>query len=217
MGILIKSLKIGWTSCLIFILLVMTAEAASDSFAKEFLAETNLARTQPHRYAGYLQEFRKQFTGKNYRLQDSAALVRTSEGVAAVDEGIRFLSEQTPVPPLAWSQGLAYAAADLVGDQGKTGELGHQGSTSGNMQARIERHGSWSTRIAENIGYGPSKARLMVISLIVDDGVPGRGHRTNIFTPSLQVAGAACGSHPVYRNMCVMDFAGGYQSRGKRL
>jgi hypothetical protein len=41
--------------------------------------------------------------------------------------------------------------------------------------------------------------------LIVDDGVADRGHRSIVFSGELRYAGAACGPHPVYRTMCVID------------
>ena len=191
------------------------AAAAQSGLAQQVLAETNLARTEPGRYLGFLRDLRRQYQGKLYRLPGSAAMVITSEGVAALDEAIGFLSKQAPLPALAWSPGLAEAAADLASDQGRSGEVGHTGSSGGDMRERIERHGTWMRRIAENIGYGPDSARLMVLDLIIDDGVPGRGHRKNIFTRDFAVAGVACGTHPVYRFMCVMDFAGGFKSRGK--
>ena len=196
--------------CILSILVATTAQAAQVEFAKQMLAETNIARTQPRRYAGYIRDLRRQFQGKSFRTAGYEEMVLTTEGVAALDEAIRFLSRQAPLPALGWSQGLAKAAADLVRDQGDTGELGHDGD-SGDMRHRIERHGTWKTRIAENIGYGPDTARLMVMQLIIDDGVPGRGHRKNIFNRSFSVAGAACGPHPHYRTMCVMDFAGGFE------
>jgi len=49
----------------------------------------------------------------------------------------------------------------------------------------------------------------VVRELIIDSGVPSRGHRRNIFYPPLDAAGVACGPHRQYANMCVMDFAGG--------
>ncbi|OGU12641.1 MAG: serine protease [Geobacteraceae bacterium GWC2_58_44] len=214
---LIKGIRSGF--CVAIILIATAAGAAGaapGNLARQVLAETNLARTQPARYAGYLRDMRPLFIGKAYRLPGSVAMVMTSEGVAALDEAIGYLSKQAPLPPLAWSQGLAEAAADLVRDQGQTGQVGHEGGRSGGMQARIERHGTWTGRIAENIGYGPGTARLMVIELIVDDGVPGRGHRKNTFTRAFSVAGAACGPHPLYRHMCVMDFATQYKTRSKR-
>jgi uncharacterized protein YkwD len=215
MGTLIKT---GSRICsLFFFLLATTAAAAAQSgLAQQMLAETNLARTAPQRYAGYLRDLRRRYQGKIYSMPGTTTRVRTSEGVTALDEAVRYLQNQTPLPPLSWSQGLAESSADLVEDQGPSGEVGHTGSRSGGMLVRIERHGAWLTRVAENIGYGPDTPRLMVMQLIIDDGVPGRGHRKNIFGRPFQVAGAACGPHERYRNMCVMDFAGGFSSSGDR-
>jgi uncharacterized protein YkwD len=193
------------------ILLMAAVAAAQDGLARQMLAETNLARSAPQRYAGYLRDLRRQFVGNSYLMPGSTNMVMTTEGVAALDEAVQFLQRQAPLGTLSWSPGLAAAAADLVRDEGQSGEVGHTGRQSGDMRQRIERHGTWSTRIAENIGYGPDTARLMVIQLIIDDGVPGRGHRKNIFTPAYKVAGAACGSHPTYQNMCVMEFAVGFR------
>jgi len=196
----------------LFLLLAANAGAASDDFAQQVLVELNLARTQPRQYAEFLRELRGRFQGKGYRLPGSNVLVITAEGVPAVDEAIGFLVKQPPLPPLSWSPGLAEAAAELVRDEGRTGDVGHRG-TSGDMRERIERHGRWRSRIAENIGYGPDTARLMVMELIIDDGVPQRGPRKNIFTRALSVAGAACGPHPHFRTMCVIDFAGGFKDK----
>lgn len=193
--------------------LAPAAFAATFDLPKEVLAETNLARTDPSGYADHLREMRTRFVGKAYRLQGTVGMVMTSEGVAAVDEAIGFLARQKPLPALSWSQGLADAARELVRDQAKTGSIGHD--TAGGMRERIERHGTWSGRIGENIGYGPTTARLTVMELIIDDGVPDRGHRRNIFSTDYSTAGVACGPHPLYRHMCVIDFATRFKTRRK--
>ncbi|HEY6837140.1 MAG TPA: CAP domain-containing protein, partial [Geobacteraceae bacterium] len=131
------------------------------------------------------------------------------EGRGAVDEAIRYLSRQKPLPPLSWSDGLAEAAAELVAEQGRSGATGHVGRRSRGVQERIERHGRWERQIGENIAYGPKSARDIVMELIIDDGVKGRGHRKTIYTGGFATAGAACGPHPRFETMCVIDFAGG--------
>lgn len=186
--------------------------AGERSPAEEFLAEVNLARTHPQRYAAFVKELRGRFEGKNLRLPGSATLLRTTEGVGALDEAVTYLFRQKVLPPLVWSPGLARAAAELVHDQGEAGGVGHK-SQSGGVSERIERQGDWEHRIGENVAYGPRTARFIVLELIIDDGVPGRGHRKNIFTPDFAVAGAACGPHPVYGTMCAMDFAGGFTGK----
>lgn len=192
--------------------LAAPAAALDQNLARQVLAEINLARSEPRTYAGFLREFHGLFRGKYYLLPGSAVRMQTSEGVKAVNEAIRYLERQKKLPPLGWSDGLAAAAADLAEDQGRTGDTGHDGRQSGGMRERIEKQGRWEKSIAENIGYGPADARSMVMQLIVDDGVPSRGHRKNNFGTDFNVAGVACGVHPLYGNMCVIDFAGGFKS-----
>lgn len=191
--------------------LITQATAMDQGLARHVLAEINLARSEPRTYIGFLREFRGRFSGDSYLLQGSTTRVQSSEGRKAVDEAIRFLSRVKPQLPLTWSNGLAGAAAELAEEQGRTGGTGHTGRQSHGMQERIDRHGTWERQIAENIGYGPTDARNMVMQLIVDDGVPGRGHRKNTFSAAFDTAGVACGSHPQYGSMCVIDFAGGFR------
>jgi uncharacterized protein YkwD len=194
--------------CLFTALLQATIVFAETDLAEQTLKELNLARTDPHGYADIIKKFLGQFQGKSYRLPGSNTKVRTSEGEKGVDEAIRFLLRQAPLPPLVWSRGLAAAAEELVDDEGKSGAVGHEGKLSGGPAKRIERHGEWKRLFGENIYYGAGEARLVVMSLIIDDGVPNRGHRRNIFSRKFGKAGVACGFHPRFLEMCVIDFAG---------
>ncbi len=195
----------------IFFLLLGLANLsyAGGSLESGVINELNIARTKPHLYAEYIKEYRKLYRGNYIYLSRSNVRIATSEGTDAVDEAIRFLRKQKPLAPLVPSRGLADAAADLVEEQGASGETGHYGRQSGSMSRRIERHGRWQGEIGENISYGFKDPRWIVIQLIVDDGVGGRGHRVNIFNPTFRRAGTACGSHPEYGAMCVIDFAEG--------
>lgn len=195
------------TTLCLCLLLLTSAIAHGESLDREVLAEMNLARTNPRAYADILRNFRRQFQGTRYRLPGTRTFVQTVEGLRVVDEAIAFLSSQPPQPQLGWSNGLAAAASELAREQGKSGATGHYGKKSGSMRARIERHGEWMGEIAENVGYGPEEARLMVMQFIINDGVPDRGHRKNIFHPGFGAAGVACGPHPEYGKMCAIDFA----------
>jgi hypothetical protein len=52
----------------------------------------------------------------------------------------------------------------------------------------------------------------MVDDLIVDDGVPSRGHRLCIYDSKFTMAGCFVGSHDVYSNMAAMQFTGGFDA-----
>ena len=81
------------------------------------------------------------------------------------------------------------------------------------MSERMRAVGVWAGSSAEVVAFGHDRAPDIVLQLIIDDGVPSRGHRTAIFDPGLTVAGVGCGPHKVYRFMCVVDFAGALMAR----
>jgi uncharacterized protein YkwD len=178
----------------------------------EVLKEMNLARTAPRFYASHLKEIRKYFHGKELRRPGELSVL-TKEGVSALTEAIRFMEKATPVPKLRLSVGMSRGARDHIEAQGSTGSVGH-GSTEGSRpHERIGLYGGWEKMVGENIAYGYAHARDAILSFIIDDGVPNRGHRQNILNPNFHVAGITCGPHPVYRTMCVIIFAGGYREK----
>jgi uncharacterized protein YkwD len=175
------------------ILVFCLSASRAEDLASEVLAEVNLARTQPGRYAEFVAE--------------SAA---ASRGSRAAREAVRFLRNAQPRTPLAWSDGISRAALAHVLDTGIRGRRGHYGSRGESPWKRMARFGQWTGSAAENISYGLRDARAIVVSLIIDEGVPGRGHRQNLFGNGFRVAGVATGAHVRYGTMCVMDFAGGF-------
>jgi uncharacterized protein YkwD len=177
------------------------------------IREMNLARQNPALYATFVQEVRSQMCGNVLVLPDHTR-IHTKEGTAAVDEAVRFLRNASPLPPLAFSRGMSRAAADHCADQAGGG-FGHEGRDRSHAGERIARYGNFSGGWAENISYGKSSARAVVIALIIDDGLPARKHRKNIFNPTYNYAGAAFGRHAQSGTMCSMDFAGGYAERGE--
>jgi uncharacterized protein YkwD len=181
---------------------------APANFDRAVLDELNFARTDPVGYAETLREYRTHFRGRVVYAPGDEIGVQSNEGPAAVDEAIAFLDRQRPLAPLTDSPPLARAAGDHTADQGPLGLTGHGGSNGDGLGRRIQRHGVWSGMAAEDISYGAGAPADVVRQLIIDDGVPSRGHRANIFDPTLEIAGVGCGPHRIYRYMCVIDFAG---------
>jgi uncharacterized protein YkwD len=200
----------------IFLTLFVVRDSTARTSAKpdhspagtEVIREINLARQHPAVYAGYLEELRRHFQG-NILVLPGHTMLRTREGVGAIDDAITFLHRTRPLAPLTASPGITMAAADHVADQA-SGAYGHNGTDHSNASDRMNRHGRWSVLWGENLSYGKSTARDIVLALIVDDGLRGRKHRKNIFNPTFNYAGAAVGSHARYRTVCSIDFAGGY-------
>jgi len=180
------------------------------SLEREIISELNRARQNPKKYADSLEEYKKHYVGKYIYIANREQTV-TQEGVAAVNEAIDFLRRTDTVPLLRVSRGLSLAAALHVEDQGPKGLIGHQGSDNSTPEERINRFGTWKGAYGENIEYGNFTAREIIMQLIIDDGVPNRAHRLNIFKPFFGVVGVSFGSHQAYTYMCVIDFAGAYE------
>ncbi len=177
---------------------------------QEILDQLNFARSQPLRLAQTLREYRARLKGKILH-RPGRRPMRTREGREAVDEAIRFLESTTPLGPLVPSRGMSRACRDHVRDIGSSGSLSHQGADESTPAQRAQRYGRWSGRIGENLSFADFSAQETVVGLIVDDGVPGRGHRKVIFDPEYAVVGIACGAHREYGKMCAILFAVGYR------
>lgn len=180
---------------------------------KNVVLELNKVRSNPQRYVEeYLDELQTSFDGKifSYPGQDP---VKTQEGINPLKECIRELQKLSPLPLLNPAEGLAKAAKDLVSDQQKNGGIGHIARNGSTPQKRIEKYGEWDICSAEDIAYGSSEARQIVIFLLIDDGVPDRAHRENILNPCFRFAGVSYGTHPNYKSVGVIDYAGQYKTK----
>lgn len=178
------------TLLILFAILALPLGMRADEEGRRILEEVNFARTQPQAYADIIE--------------------RAAGRSGAAGEAVRFLERAEPRAPLRHSSGLARAALSHVCEQGGRGGFGHASRDGTRCFERIARYGQWQDAVGENIDYGSSRPRAIVVRLIVDEGVFGRKHRANIFNKTFRVAGIAAGSHARYGSMCVMDFAGDF-------
>jgi uncharacterized protein YkwD len=186
----------GGLACLL-LLSASVAGAHERSLDSDVLHELNYARTQPQAYARALQQAARETRASG-----------AYDDPAAYSEAVDFLMRQRALPPLGSDAALEGAAAAHTSYQGARGGFGHEGPRGESLDERLHRHGAYSMLMAEDISYGYATPREVVLQLIVDSGVPSRGHRANIFNPLFREAGVACGPHRAYGSMCVVDFAG---------
>lgn len=80
---------------------------------------------------------------------------------------------------------------------GKSDKTGHDG-----MSKRLKPYGF----AGENCDYGHDKALDIIMSLMIDEGVPSLGHRKNILDADYTHIGVSIKPHKKYEHNCVMDF-----------
>jgi uncharacterized protein YkwD len=180
---------------------------------KDVVLEMNKARSSPKKYAElYIQPRLRYYSGNNYSEPGQITIV-TREGKKAVEDCAAALSRMQSSPLLTPELGLSRGAKDHTADQGKTGQTGHNGSDRSTPFTRIERYGGGYNRAGENLAYGSRTGRDIVVDLLVDDGVPSRGHRANIMDRRFTQTGVSCGTHPQFRTMCAITYANGYVNK----
>lgn len=194
--------------CFIFVGYKSETDDNDNQQAQAVITEMNRCRTNPKGYADTtLKKHLNRFVDENtYRMADGT-LIMTNEGIERVKAAISELKRMQPVGPLTYDEDLAKAARFHCEDTGPDGRIGHNSSDGTRMSDRLKRYVKDRMALGENIDYGNSSAEEIVISLVIDDGVPSRGHLKNIMKSSFRRAGAAIGSHKQYRYMCTIDFS----------
>ena len=172
------------------------------------VAELNLLRSNPSAYAAKLRAYRSLIgpDGIRHDPGDPIGMI-TREGTASVDEAIAALQAQAPLPPLSMDLQLAVDAKAYAAEQGRTGAIGHVSANGATLSVRINRGRTLYGALAETISYGENTPADVVRQLVIDDGVPSRGHRAIILAAGLKYVGVGCGTHPKYRFECVEDYS----------
>jgi antitoxin component YwqK of YwqJK toxin-antitoxin module len=182
-----------------------TAKYLSD-FEKQIIREQNELRIKPRKYISILKNMKNYLNGNILRMPGNNPKL-TKEGAIPIDEAIDYLEFINPLPPYLPSRDLCLAAKDHVKDHSKNGIVGHVGSDGSSLNVRVKRYCSFNGMIGENIAYGPKTARDIILSLLIDEGVLGRGHRYALLSYDFKFIGVSFGDHSKYGYVCVLDYA----------
>ncbi|MFW5694016.1 MAG: CAP domain-containing protein [Alkalispirochaeta sp.] len=165
-------------------------------FQRVTVAELNFLRTSPQEYA-------------ESRLRDDFR--------ARSDNGAYYdLLSQPPVAPLKLNRSLCRAAQEYAVHLATHDRWGHCADRTPRERAREAGYHAYG---GENVAAGRSvnleasvdpvrAARLFILRLVVNEGVPGVGHRRNMLSPVYRVVGIGYAASPrsTYINYTVQDF-----------
>ncbi len=180
-------------------------------FEAGVVAAVNRLRRDPRAYAAALERHRRNYHENYLYLPGLDAPILTVEGVRAVDEAIRAARRARPRAELRLSPGLSRGARAHAIEIGRAGTVEHDGRDGSQPLQRMERHGRVLGLSGENIGTGWGDSGVMVMSLFIDDGVIGRGHRVNLLESEYRVFGVGCSAHKRFGTVCVIDLAADFR------
>jgi len=147
----------------------------TDEFA--MLAEVNLMRANPAAYIKHVEEYIQQV-----ETDDRFDTAYRSEEVNTAKELINELKNLPKLSLLQPHQGLYQVGQKHGKDVQQQGMIGHRGS-DGTMPWDRVRNSTDLTDGNENIVGGGETIREQVMILLVDSGIPGRGHRKTLLEP----------------------------------
>ena len=106
---------------------------------------------------------------------------------------IRELKKVKNLPLLMPEEDLTNMAKDHAKTSGRTGHVGHKG-----YDARAKKYCKAYAYYSENCDYGIDDPMEVVIDLLIDEGVPGKGHRKNILNDQINSIGVGYAPHKTY-------------------
>ncbi|MEN8202713.1 MAG: CAP domain-containing protein [Bacteroidota bacterium] len=112
------------------------------------------------------------------------------------------LKKTSGLVPFQVEEDLTVVARGHADVSGRTGHVGHKDFNKRFAPLRGNPYTAW----AENCSYGYKDAVEIVITLLIDEGVKGVGHRNNILNPGFNSVGVAIFPHKRYKTNCVIDF-----------
>ena len=136
-----------------------------------------------------------------------------TEGASLLAEVRSFLDTVTPVRPVRIRQCLRRVATLHARDVARhPTQIVHTSSNGTTLTQRVLGECPNAEAFGECIDHLSSSAPTVILRLLFDPDVPGRGHRSTLFDPeyaAVGIGGAPCARHPILGNgyVVVLTFA----------
>lgn len=174
---------------------------------KEMVHEINLMRSNPKAYIKYIDKYVERNKNGFFSEQD---LNNAANELKAELKQLKSLSVVVP------HRGVYDAAVRHGLDIKQRGKGGHIGSDGSSPFDRIREAAPGIADCNENIAAGPSSVRDVVIMLLLDIGIPNRGHRRTLLNPAWRYVGTYnVGEVSPFPNYWVQTFGGEIKTAGQ--
>ncbi len=138
----------------------------------QMIQEINLLRSNPAAYIPYVQEYRNKQKAKGWTVHDNT-----------INELIAELGSTSPRSSLIPMPCVHNAARNHGQDMVKMGKANHIGTDGSWPWDRVKKTCPTFQDGNENLVGGAATVRDAVILLLIDHGIPTRGHRANLLNP----------------------------------
>ncbi len=158
------------------------ATISATAIEMQMLDEINKLRKNPKGYIDYIKEYLEYFEAQGF----------PSVGAEkrAAQELISQLNVMNALPELTYHEDLYKVAEEHGKELKERGDIyfknPHRGDNGSTPDQRVKR-GTNLKISGENFGSAHERPRYQLISLLVDAGVEGKGHRVNILDPRWNV------------------------------
>lgn len=173
-----------------------SSRATMSLLEQSVLDEINTLRLNPRAYIPTVEA----------EFSNNASILAPKEGIALILELVQVLETTPAMQALRGAVPLIMAAKDHAEDLHRHGKFGHRGSDSSMPHERVGRYALHRKVTGENIGYGSALAKTLVVGLLLDDGIMGRGHRANLLRAEYRSCGIGIAPHLQYPCACVQVF-----------
>ncbi|MEZ5425197.1 MAG: CAP domain-containing protein [Pyrinomonadaceae bacterium] len=169
------------------------------------LDEINGIRTDSRNYITFLEGLRDGMKEKVVFFPDGKMLL-SQEGAPAYNDAISFLRTAPKLEPFKISAGLSKVADLQLTDLKENIQLSHYGKDGSDLEQRLFKIGAPGPEQAENISYFSETPNNIILSMILDEGLPRRPHRLNLFSSKFKEIGIAYGISKDGVALCVIVF-----------
>jgi uncharacterized protein YkwD len=171
-------------------------------FRSILLNEHNRLRANPKEYIPILKKYLDSVDDNNFVSFSCGKKYKLYEGPQVINEAITYIQNLPPKKTLTFDASISKAAQNWADTLCKdTNQI-----KLNSLSERLDRFLEWDFSCAENVDFDSSHPRDVLVNLLIDDGIPSRCHRENLFREDMNYIGIGLSNHPQLGKCVVINY-----------